>query len=148
MAVLLGLTSCSKPNGHLVGVYHKAPKEKAPYGMLFIPRGSFNMGANEQSVTWGLLPTQRHISVDAFWMDQTEITNGEYRQFVEWVIDSIARTKLLREMEQVDEKEASKWFKERANYTLDGPVIDSVLNWRTTIPWNAKYDEENDVKTH
>ena len=26
MAVLLGLTSCGKPQGHLVGVYHKAPK--------------------------------------------------------------------------------------------------------------------------
>ena len=50
-------------------------------------------------------------------------------------------------MEQVDEREASKWFKERANYTKEGPVIDSVLNWKTPIPWNAKYDKENDVKT-
>ena len=31
------------------------------------------------------------MSVAAFYMDQTEITNNEYRQFVMWVKDSIAR---------------------------------------------------------
>jgi hypothetical protein len=29
-------------------------------------------------------------------MDETEITNGEYRQFVEWVKDSIIRTELAK----------------------------------------------------
>lgn len=146
MAVLLGATGCGTPRGHLVGVYRKAPVEVYPYGMLLIPRGSFNMGANDQSAVWALQPSQRQVSIDAFYMDQTEITNAKYRQFVEWVRDSIVRTKLLREMEQVDEGEASKWFTERATYTLDGPVIDSVLNWKTKIPWNAKYSEEDDVK--
>ncbi len=145
-AVLLGATSCGKPRGHLVGVYSKSHNETAPYGMVFVPRGSFSMGANEQSFSWALQPSQRHISIDAFWMDQTEITNGEYRQFVEWVRDSIVRTKLLQEMDVVGEEEASKWFKERANYTLEGPVMDSVLNWKTKIPWKAKYDENDDEK--
>ena len=31
------------------------------------------------------------VSIGAFYMDQTEITNNEYRQFVFWVKDSIAR---------------------------------------------------------
>ena len=30
------------------------------------------------------------VSVAAFYMDQTEITNNEYRQFVNWVKDSTA----------------------------------------------------------
>lgn len=84
MAVLLGATGCGTPRGHLVGVYRKAPVEVYPYGMLLIPRGSFNMGANDQSAVWALQPSQRQVSIDAFYMDQTEITNAKYRQFVEW----------------------------------------------------------------
>ncbi|HET8735395.1 MAG TPA: gliding motility lipoprotein GldK, partial [Pricia sp.] len=34
------------------------------------------------------------VTVRSFYMDDTEITNSEYRQFVEWVKDSITRTKL------------------------------------------------------
>jgi gliding motility-associated lipoprotein GldK len=34
------------------------------------------------------------VTVRAFYMDETEITNSEYRQFVEWVRDSTLRTKL------------------------------------------------------
>ena len=38
---------------------------------------------------------QQVVSVAAFYMDQTEITNNEYRQFVDWVRDSIALEKLV-----------------------------------------------------
>ena len=36
--------------------------------------------------------TQRSkaISIQGFYMDDTEITNNEYRQFIEWTRDSIA----------------------------------------------------------
>ena len=95
MAVLLGATGCGTPRGHLVGVYRKASVEVYSYGMFLIPRGSFNMGANDQSTVWALQPSQRQVSIDAFYMDQTEITNAKYRQFVEWVRDSIVRTKHL-----------------------------------------------------
>ena len=33
-------------------------------------------------------------------MDQTEITNNEYRQFVHWVRDSIARTLLAENFDE------------------------------------------------
>ena len=36
----------------------------------------------------------RSISISGFWMDATEITNNEYRQFVHWVRDSVAAKKL------------------------------------------------------
>ncbi|MEJ6801775.1 MAG: hypothetical protein QNK77_11410, partial [Crocinitomicaceae bacterium] len=36
------------------------------------------------------------VRVDSnLWVDQTEITNSEYRQFVNWVKDSIARNILF-----------------------------------------------------
>ena len=38
-------------------------------------------------------PTQT-VSLRSFWMDETEITNGEYRQFVEWVKDSTIKVRL------------------------------------------------------
>ena len=34
------------------------------------------------------------VTVRAFYMDATEITNSEYRQFVNWVRDSIVRMKV------------------------------------------------------
>lgn len=77
-----------------MGVYNKSWKEPLPYGMLYIKRGSFTMGQNDQDANWAMSSQSRTVSVDAFWMDETEITNGEYRQFVNWVIDSIAREKL------------------------------------------------------
>ena len=92
VAVLLA--ACSGENGELVGVYNKSWKEPVPYGMLYIRRGSFTMGQNDQDANWAMSSQSRTVSLDAFWMDETEITNGEYRQFVHWVRDSIAREKL------------------------------------------------------
>lgn len=36
----------------------------------------------------------KDVSVDGFWMDETEVTNSKYKQFVMWVRDSIIRTRL------------------------------------------------------
>ena len=142
MAILLAASGCSKPKGHLVGVYSKAKSETAPYGMVFIPTGSFNMGPNDQSATWAMQHKQRVVSINAFWMDQTEITNGEYRQFVYWVRDSIVRAKLAR---MSDEDAAARFFKEVPSYTPEGVELDTVLNWKTKVPWNQKYSEDDDV---
>lgn len=141
LAAILVMTGCSKQNGVLVGIYEKTKPETAPYGMVFVPRGSYNMGSNDQSITWAIQPTQKTVSIDAFWMDQTEITNGEYRQFVYWVRDSICRLNLAR---MSDEDEAGKYFKEVFQPGSDEP--DTVLNWKTKIPWNVKYNEEDEYE--
>ena len=88
------LVGCSKPKGELVGIYSKSWSETAPYGMTFVKKGSFVMGPNDQSATWAIQTQPKTVSLDAFWMDETEITNGEYRQFVHWVRDSIVLRKL------------------------------------------------------
>ncbi len=87
------LGSCTNYNtGELVGVSgRKAYIEPDPYGMLFIPAGSFTMGPSDQDVAWTQNSMSKTVSIDAFWMDETEITNNEYRQFVFWVRDSIIR---------------------------------------------------------
>jgi gliding motility-associated lipoprotein GldK len=43
------------------------------------------------------------VTVRAFYMDETEITNSEYRQFVEWVRDSTLRTKLAILADEIGE---------------------------------------------
>lgn len=62
--------------------------------MELIPRGSFIMGKSEEDQAKVLNAPTKTVTVRSFYMDDTEITNSEYRQFVEWVKDSITRTKL------------------------------------------------------
>jgi formylglycine-generating enzyme required for sulfatase activity len=66
-----------------------APGEP-PEGMVWIPRGEFSMGATEQpgmnevgmQATTDSRPIHR-VYVDGFWMDTTEVTNGQFARFVE-----------------------------------------------------------------
>ncbi len=60
-------------------------------GMVLVPRGKFRMGAAERSdVDHGPADLEaamdarpvHTVSVDAFWMDRTEVTNGQFGQFV------------------------------------------------------------------
>ena len=55
------------------------------------------MGENSQSALSTQPDNNLKVTVDAFWMDETEVTNNEYRQFVNWVRDSIAYTLLIGE---------------------------------------------------
>lgn len=52
------------------------------------------MGPADKDSLWGIMPETKGVSFDAFWMDQTEVTNAKYRQFVYWVRDSIIRERL------------------------------------------------------
>ena len=143
---ILALSSCSKPKGQLTGIYENVNPEATPYGMVHIPRGSFVMGPNDQSAIWAIQPSQRDVTVESFWMDITEITNGEYKQFVYWVRDSIARTQLARM--EVDvlgvEAEDAKYFTVKYDPYNEAADPDTILNWKVKIPWNAKWTYEGD----
>lgn len=66
------------------------PDEQPPEGMVWIPGGEFSMGSNVESeslcslpgVTRDSAPIHR-VYVDGFWMDKTEVTNAQFRKFVE-----------------------------------------------------------------
>ena len=86
------LASCNQGNGELIGVQNREQwYDYDPYGMLYCPPGSYNMGASDQDVPYAFTQRARTVSVQAFYIDETEITNNEYRQWVYWVRDSIAR---------------------------------------------------------
>ncbi|HAY71684.1 MAG TPA: gliding motility-associated lipoprotein [Saprospirales bacterium] len=94
--VTLLITSCGKrETGQLTGVQDRpAWKGINPYGMVYIPSGHLHVGQNDQDMFSSNIQKPKSVSVVGFFMDDTEITNNEYRQFVEFVRDSVARVKL------------------------------------------------------
>jgi formylglycine-generating enzyme required for sulfatase activity len=127
LILIILLTGCgSSNNGELTGVAgRKKFFEPEPFEMAFIPAGNFMMGPSDEDALFTMNSVSKSVTVDAFWMDQTEITNNKYRQFVYYVRDSILRTKLGdagipdRDYFMVDE---------------DGNVIEPyVINWEEKI---------------
>src|SRR4051812_35423948 len=55
---------------------------ESPAGMAWIPGGEFRMGNDAADAPADEKPAHV-VHVDGFWMDQTEVTNAEFRQFVE-----------------------------------------------------------------
>ena len=104
MSILI-LNSCSSSDrGELIGVKSKKFYPDKPSGMVLIPSGSFLMGMSDDDVVGLQNAPVSTVSVKAFYMDETEITNGEYRQFVSWVRDSIVRQALaVRALEDIGE---------------------------------------------
>ena len=131
IAVLLA--SCGgSDNGQLIGVQDRPiwnPED--PYGMVFIPQGSFNMGPSDQDVPFANVSQSKTVSVGAFYMDETEITNNEYRQFITWVRDSLIRKALANNGAEM--LYYSKLTKMGAN---EVPVKD--VNGRNMIDWDKK----------
>lgn len=133
--------SCGQPagggsGGELTGVGSRAWSEPNPYGMVLIKRGSFAMGLSENDTTWGVVKNAKGISIDNFWMDETEITNAEYRQFVYWVRDSIIRERLYdpafggNELFKITEDK-------------DGnPIEPAIVDWKRPIPGKGRATED------
>jgi formylglycine-generating enzyme len=115
-AAVSSLSSCGNyGRGQLVGVQGREEwYMDDPYGMLYIPMGSYNMGPSDQDVPYAVTAKSKTVSVQAFYMDETEITNNEYRQFVYWVRDSIAHL-LIGEDHILEEGE----YGERINWDED-----------------------------
>jgi formylglycine-generating enzyme required for sulfatase activity len=125
LTLLLG--SCgSSDNGELTGIQgRKKFFEPEPFEMAFIPAGSFVMGPSDQDAMFTMNTISKTVTVEAFWMDQTEMTNNKYRQFVYYVRDSILRTKL-----------GNASIEDR-NYFMvdddDNVIEPNVINWEEKI---------------
>jgi gliding motility-associated lipoprotein GldK len=120
VAAAISVTGCGKigkshkglpDDGQLHGV---APASKynlsKPPGMVYIPPGTFHMGPSDEDINYAYTARNKQVSINGFWMDATEITNNEYRQFVTWVRDSIAAT-LMQYGKEVDGKFQIDWKK-------------------------------------
>jgi formylglycine-generating enzyme required for sulfatase activity len=133
--------SCSSPmiggdGGELTGVRGRAWTEPNPYGMILIKNGTFAMGLAENDTTLGLFKNAKGVSIDNFWMDETEVTNAEYRQFVHWVRDSIIRERLY---------DPAFGGNQVFKITEDGngnPIEMPILDWNRPIPNERRATED------
>src|ERR1035437_5598879 len=92
------VTACKQGSGELVGVLGREQWfQPDPFGMNFIHPGGFNMGPSDEDITFSHTTKAKTVSVQAFYIDDSEISNNEYRQFVFWVRDSIAHRMLIEQ---------------------------------------------------
>ncbi len=136
-SVLLSCTT--QVTSEFGAVQEKEPfVETAPYGMVLVRAGSYMMGLNSQTNILSQPDNSKMVTVDAFWMDDTEITNDEYRTFINWVTDSIAYTLLIRAgltdyalIDDYDDEEEE----------VDAFEGNYAINWAAGVPWDDD-DEE------
>tara|TARA_B100000902_G_scaffold59619_1_gene66672 strand:+ start:11465 stop:12769 length:1305 start_codon:yes stop_codon:yes gene_type:complete len=123
------VSSCGNSgNGELIGTQDREIWQPSdPYGMVFIPQGSFVMGPSDQDVPFANVTAAKTVSVAPFYMDETEITNNEYRQFTNWVRDSIAHRILGDagiEGHLIEEDEYGNF------------IEPALIDWSTKIRWD------------
>jgi formylglycine-generating enzyme len=133
LTLILLISGCgSSYTGELTGVQgRKKFFEPEPLEMAFIPAGNFTMGQSDQDAIFAMNTVSKSVTVEAFWMDQTEISNNKYRQFVYYVRDSILRTKL---------GEAAIADRNYYQVDKDGNVLDPKV-----LDWEEKIDFEEDA---
>lgn len=124
MLLLLVMSCGSRENGQLLGVIDRpAWNGINPYGMVYIPSGTLHIGNSDADISETHVQRPKSISIQGFYMDETEITNNEYRQFVYWVKDSIAHSILDNTYESEDGSE-------------------TFIDWYADIDWESEELEE------
>ena len=164
LSILVSL-SCGNKRGELIGVKQKKWFPEKPYGMTLVEGGAFIMGKQDDDIAQLKNATAKTVTVRSFYMDETEITNSEYRQFVQWVRDSIALAMLARKSDELNQGEETsaegigeyafkdadtadqspfqKYMRENYYDLSDDPYAGRPLNWDQTLDWdpNSYVDE-------
>ncbi|MDA9161558.1 formylglycine-generating enzyme family protein [Crocinitomicaceae bacterium] len=138
VALLSLFYSCNEVEGNLVGVKGRdvyypdvLGPGKLPIGMAYVPSGAYQSGEDDEDIMGLHTARKKTVSTQSFYMDATEISNNEYRQFVHWVRDSIAREKLYRRSYG---SEAQDWVR----------IPDDF--WMRIGPYGKIYDAGSDVQ--
>ncbi|MBK7957101.1 MAG: SUMF1/EgtB/PvdO family nonheme iron enzyme [Bacteroidetes bacterium] len=96
LLIATGLTSCKKNTSSSTGWEYNSKEnggfEKLDYngqetgpGLVFVEGGTFIMGQKEQDVMFDYNAIQRRITVSSFYMDETEVANIHYREYLYWL---------------------------------------------------------------
>ena len=118
-----GLPNDGQLHGVALATHWTLPK---PPGMVYIPTGTFHMGPSDEDVNYAFTARNKQVSISGFWMDATEITNNEYRQFTNWVRDSVA-AKLMGYIKQSpDGHEYIDWKKATAIKWGDKTTLEKI----------------------
>ena len=109
-------SSCSRgggrnESGELLGVTSRPDFKTniSPHGMEYIRGGNLHIGNSGQDIFSGATQRNKTVSIPGFFMDDSEITNNEYREFVYHVRDSVAHSLLDHYMSDEDGNEKIDW---------------------------------------
>ncbi|MGB1247611.1 MAG: SUMF1/EgtB/PvdO family nonheme iron enzyme [Chitinophagales bacterium] len=123
--LVLSLVSCGGDyNGQLLGEIERPNwQPEMPYGMVYVPSGTLHIGPSDQDINNARVSRSKSISIPSFYMDATEITNNEYRQFVNWVRDEMAH-KIL------------------GHVIIDEYTGEEEIDWEQEIDWSNPETKE------
>ena len=65
--------------------YESGYDQQAGPGLVFIQGGTFTMGRVEQDVMYQWDNHPRRVTVASFYMDETEVSNQDYREYTHWL---------------------------------------------------------------
>ncbi|MEN8115542.1 MAG: SUMF1/EgtB/PvdO family nonheme iron enzyme [Bacteroidota bacterium] len=127
--------------------YISGYEQEAGPGLVFIQGGTFTMGRVEQDVMYRHDNYPRRITVASFYMDETEVSNQDYREYTHWlsrvypgdrakIEAATPDTSLWREELALNEPYVNNYFRHPA-YS-DYPVVgvsweqaEAYCAWRT-----------------
>lgn len=132
---LLGLGGGSGGDGgELVGVPGREGWVMSlPYGMVPIPAGTFHMGQADEDPAATQINFNKQVTIGSFYMDDSEITNNEYRQFIDRLMEdsvSVLGEEAIKEDYYPD---TTVWVKDFAHH-LGDPLQDYYY-------WHPGYDD-------
>ena len=133
----------NKSKGELVGVKGNKYYAEKPFGMVLVPGGSFIMGKSDDDMPSIQDAPTKTVTVRSFYMDETEITNAEYRQFVRWVRDSVIRTALAEQFRDRDDiGPESEYFQYLYKSEKASKESDDESDWdgKTDLDWDVDLD--------
>jgi sulfatase modifying factor 1 len=64
------------------GLVKLTQRDSTPPGMIWVPGSEFTMGT-DSDLGWADEKPAHRVRVDGFWMDETDVTNAQFRAFVE-----------------------------------------------------------------
>ena len=102
------------------GGFQKVPfseQETGP-GLILIEGGTFTMGRVEQDVTYENNNVPRRVSISSFYMDETEISNFHWCEYMYWVRRTFTNFPMIHKRSLPD-----------------------TLSWREKLGFNEKYVE-------
>ena len=152
------LIGCGNKRGELVGVKQKKWFPEKPFGMTLVEGGAYIMGKADDDMAQLQNAQAKTVTVRSFYMDETEITNSEYRQFVYWVRDSIALQMLADKVEELNEEAGTdgigayafadadtsdisvfqRYMKENYYDDNENTYANRPLNWDEDIEWSTE----------
>jgi len=158
IATGLLLIGCGNKRGELVGVKQKKWFPEKPFGMTLVEGGAYIMGKADDDMAQLQNAQAKTVTVRSFYMDETEITNSEYRQFVYWVRDSIALQLLADKVEELNEEVGTdgigayafadadtsdisvfqRYMKETYYDDNENTYANRPLNWDEDIEWGTE----------